>query len=114
MRYAGENIGFRCKQEKMCDIQTSTRTKCKYCRYQKCLFVGMTRRERPSQVHLIEGQQLCVVCLDLANGVHFGAVTCEGCKVGSILAMLFIINMLQCVHIRIISLYVEILPKRAN
>ena len=37
--------------------------------------------ERPSHVQLRDGQQQCVVCLDLANGVHFGAVTCEGCKV---------------------------------
>ena len=29
-----------------------------------------------------EGQQACVVCCDIANGVHFGAITCEGCKVG--------------------------------
>ena len=29
------------------------------------------------------GQQLCVVCGDMANGVHFGAVTCEGCKVSN-------------------------------
>ncbi|ELU05472.1 hypothetical protein CAPTEDRAFT_119978, partial [Capitella teleta] len=24
--------------------------------------------------------QMCVVCSDIANGVHFGAITCEGCK----------------------------------
>ncbi len=37
--------------------------------------------ERPAKVELTEGQQLCVVCSDVANGVHFGAITCEGCKV---------------------------------
>ena len=36
---------------------------------------------RPSQVQISDGQQLCVVCSDLANGLHFGAITCEGCKV---------------------------------
>lgn len=36
---------------------------------------------RPAQVKLNEGQQLCVVCSDVGNGVHFGALTCEGCKV---------------------------------
>ena len=25
--------------------------------------------------------QMCVICGDAANGVHFGAMTCEGCKV---------------------------------
>jgi len=36
---------------------------------------------RPAQVQLSAGQQLCVVCHDVANGIHFGAITCEGCKV---------------------------------
>ena len=36
---------------------------------------------RPPQVTLSEGQQACVVCGDVGNGIHFGAVTCEGCKV---------------------------------
>ena len=31
-----------------------------------------------------DGQQLCVVCHDVANGVHFGIVSCEGCKVRSL------------------------------
>jgi len=24
---------------------------------------------------------MCAVCNDVANGIHFGALTCEGCKV---------------------------------
>ncbi|KAK2162446.1 hypothetical protein LSH36_98g01040 [Paralvinella palmiformis] len=80
LRYAGDNFSFVCKHNKKCEITVSTRTQCKYCRYQKCLQVGMCRRERPAKVELLEGQQLCVVCQDIANGVHFGAITCEGCK----------------------------------
>jgi len=38
---------------------------------------------RPACVQLSEGQQLCVVCHDVANGIHFGAITCEGCKVSN-------------------------------
>lgn len=38
--------------------------------------------EKPMVVHAAEGQELCRVCGDLANGVHFGIFTCEGCKVG--------------------------------
>jgi len=38
---------------------------------------------RPMHVQLHEGQHMCAVCNDVANGVHFGALTCEGCKVHS-------------------------------
>ena len=36
---------------------------------------------RPMHVQLHEGQHMCAVCNDVANGIHFGALTCEGCKV---------------------------------
>ena len=39
------------------------------------------------QVQINEGQQMCMVCNDVANGIHFGALTCEGCKV--VLLLLF-------------------------
>jgi len=37
---------------------------------------------RPTCVDLVDGQLLCVVCGDIGNGLHFGVITCEGCKVG--------------------------------
>ena len=37
--------------------------------------------EKPESVEPEEGQVLCEVCSDIANGVHFGVPTCEGCKV---------------------------------
>ena len=37
--------------------------------------------DKPVQVQPGEGQELCRVCGDLANGIHFGVFTCEGCKV---------------------------------
>ncbi|XP_076464314.1 uncharacterized protein LOC143296330 [Babylonia areolata] len=40
----------------------------------------MTRKEKPETVVAEEGQTLCRVCGDLANGIHFGVFTCEGCK----------------------------------
>jgi len=43
---------------------------------------------RPTKVEIAEGQLLCVVCSDIGNGVHFGAVTCEGCKVCYIYSLL--------------------------
>ena len=36
---------------------------------------------RPAQVEITEGQQMCAICSDVGNGVHFGVITCEGCKV---------------------------------
>jgi len=47
-----------------------------------CLFVCLcVWTVRPMHVQLHEGQDMCAVCSDVANGIHFGAVTCEGCKV---------------------------------
>lgn len=80
LRYAGEDFAYECKYAKDCQISAATRTHCKHCRYQKCLAAGMRRRVRPLHVEASEGQQLCVVCQDIGNGIHFGAVTCEGCK----------------------------------
>ena len=37
----------------------------------------------PAYVTATEGQQICTVCHDVANGVHFGVVSCEGCKVSN-------------------------------
>ena len=37
--------------------------------------------EKPEVVEPGEGQELCRVCADIANGIHFGVMTCEGCKV---------------------------------
>lgn len=36
---------------------------------------------RPAQVEITDGQQMCAICSDVGNGIHFGVVTCEGCKV---------------------------------
>ena len=41
----------------------------------------LTVSERPVRQLPCEGQQLCAVCRDVANGLHFGVFTCEGCKV---------------------------------
>ena len=32
---------FMCPRKKDCDITKETRTQCQYCRYQKCLAIGM-------------------------------------------------------------------------
>ncbi|KAK7504285.1 hypothetical protein BaRGS_00004589, partial [Batillaria attramentaria] len=63
-----------------CDVSKQLRNRCQYCRFQRCLLIGMSRKEKPVVVHAGAGQELCRVCGDLANGVHFGVFTCEGCK----------------------------------
>ncbi|RUS87669.1 hypothetical protein EGW08_004592 [Elysia chlorotica] len=40
----------------------------------------MARKEKPESIEVQDGQELCRVCGDLSNGVHFGVFTCEGCK----------------------------------
>ena len=45
------------------------------------ILVVLSNVERPISTTTTSGQPVCVVCGDIANGVHFGAVTCEGCKV---------------------------------
>ncbi|KAI0207833.1 hypothetical protein LSAT2_007485 [Lamellibrachia satsuma] len=81
IRCSSEEVStFRCRVDFNCEVTGSRRSKCKYCRYRKCIAVGMARRERPEHVEAADGQQLCVVCHDVANGVHFGIVSCEGCK----------------------------------
>lgn len=71
---------FTCQCSGNCDIVKQGRIRCQYCRYQRCLMAGMCRKEKPESVQPAEGQVLCKVCGDIANGIHFGVNTCEGCK----------------------------------
>ena len=45
------------------------------------VFVIFFFAEKPEIIQPEEGQELCKVCADIANGIHFGVPTCEGCKV---------------------------------
>lgn len=72
------DIHMQCRG--MCDINKQLRNRCQYCRFQRCLAIGMSRKDKPEVVLAGEGQELCRVCGDLANGLHFGVFTCEGCK----------------------------------
>jgi len=48
-----------------------------------CILCGVLT-VRPAQVEITEGQQMCAICSDVGNGIHFGVITCEGCKVRSL------------------------------
>ena len=45
LRYTNESVQFTCRKASGdCAVTVGTRTQCKYCRYRKCLRVGMCRR----------------------------------------------------------------------
>ncbi|ELU06151.1 hypothetical protein CAPTEDRAFT_137235, partial [Capitella teleta] len=39
----GEAKSYICKADKTCEITARTRNNCRYCRFQKCLRMGMSR-----------------------------------------------------------------------
>jgi hypothetical protein len=50
----------------------------------------------------------CGVCYDKATGLHYGIISCEGCKVKIIILFLFIESILKKIHTSKISLYIKI------
>ncbi|CAF0939390.1 unnamed protein product [Adineta steineri] len=73
---------YKCIKDKKCPITRTTRTQCQYCRYTKCIEVGMKLSEGNSnpKIEEIFKQIPCAVCQKASSGIHFGATTCEGCK----------------------------------
>ena len=82
-------------KDKNCLITRTTRTQCQYCRYAKCIQVGMKLSGKELCIHqtndhivVVEGspnlkiedifkQIPCAVCHHASSGIHFGATTCE-------------------------------------
>jgi len=60
-------------------------------------FLCVVSAVRPAQVEITEGQQMCAICSDVGNGIHFGVITCEGCKVRSLELLLFEDEFTMCV-----------------
>ncbi|CAF1274475.1 unnamed protein product [Adineta ricciae] len=75
------NKKYKCQRDFSCAITKRSRTQCQYCRFQKCLAVGMKPHESmgPKTEDLYR-KLPCLVCGGSASGIHFGAVTCEACK----------------------------------
>lgn len=42
-RTVRKNLSYACREENMCIIDKRQRNRCQYCRYQKCLTMGMKR-----------------------------------------------------------------------
>ncbi|CAF0776371.1 unnamed protein product [Brachionus calyciflorus] len=78
----GEDAKYKCIRNKDCVIVRTTRTQCQFCRFQKCKEVGMTINDNsnsPTVAEIFKGFP-CYVCKSPSSGIHFGAITCEGCK----------------------------------
>ncbi|CAF1547253.1 unnamed protein product [Adineta ricciae] len=78
----GEHVKYRCIRDKKCPITRTTRTQCQFCRYSKCIAIGMTLTEEHSnpKIEDIFRGIPCAVCTDASSGLHFGVTTCESCK----------------------------------
>ncbi|CAF1619620.1 unnamed protein product, partial [Didymodactylos carnosus] len=70
-----EHLKYKCIRDKRCQVTRSTRTQCQYCRYQKCIEVGMkTNEESPNpKIEDIFKQIPCACCNAPSSGIHFGA-----------------------------------------
>ncbi|XP_064602812.1 probable nuclear hormone receptor HR3 isoform X2 [Liolophura sinensis] len=81
IRTAKKAYKLMCSKSKQCTVTKKLRTLCQYCRYQKCLQLGMYKPgEGPGQGSERKSVLPCRVCSAPSSGYHFGAITCEGCK----------------------------------
>jgi hypothetical protein len=78
-----ESAKLECVRNNECVITRQTRTDCPHCRFKKCIQIGMKHpSDKSGDIKPVCYENLaCVVCGESASGVHFGALTCEGCKV---------------------------------
>ena len=80
---------YTCRMFATCNIiGPKNRSACQACRLQSCIKAGMKpdhgnsfqNRIVAEGVKLVEATK-CTVCGSHSNGIHFGLITCEGCKV---------------------------------
>jgi hypothetical protein len=74
-------MDYKCNKNSNCSITTETRSLCQLCRYKKCKLFGLnikSRLKQPSQSSRLEN---CLICNSESSGIHFGVLSCEGCKV---------------------------------
>ncbi|RNA34403.1 nuclear receptor 2DBD gamma [Brachionus plicatilis] len=73
---------YICVANKQCNITKSTRANCQYCRFKKCVQVGLDLSKKASQIEINSLVQSlkCAVCSQQPSGIHFGVMSCEACK----------------------------------
>ncbi|ELU14753.1 hypothetical protein CAPTEDRAFT_132489 [Capitella teleta] len=78
------NTNFVCPKNSTCVVTKETRSHCQYCRFNKCIQLGMYKpgkgRDEEKQLKVEFKSIQCKVCTAPSSGFHFGAITCEGCK----------------------------------
>jgi len=57
-RTVRKNLSYACREENKCIIDKRQRNRCQYCRYQKCLTMGMKREA-------VQVRYIVIVCLYL-------------------------------------------------
>lgn len=73
---------YTCNSNKTCQVTKSTRANCQYCRFVKCVQLGLDLNKKGSNFEIndiIQGMN-CAVCQAKPTGIHFGVMTCEACK----------------------------------
>jgi hypothetical protein len=62
-----------------CVINLQTRNNCSYCRFRKCVQVGMNKDEKHRE-KIVFKDIPCNICSNSSSGIHYGVVSCESCK----------------------------------
>lgn len=76
----GKCAQLKCNFDKgNCVVNKNTRNGCSFCRYQKCVSLGMSLDKTLQKDQSVKNLP-CQVCSGPSSGIHFGAITCEGCK----------------------------------
>ena len=76
------NRTYMCAYNSSCNITVATRSNCQYCRYMKCLRLGMNINVKFASLpanNIIQNSE-CAVCSSPSSGIHFGVFSCEACK----------------------------------
>lgn len=61
-RTVRKELQYACRDEKNCIVDKRQRNRCQYCRYQKCLNMGMKREGWSNELQLIVATVLKLMC----------------------------------------------------
>ena len=77
-------LEYKCNNNKVnsnCSITIQSRTTCQFCRYNKCKQFNMNLKSRLNKQPNNNKLEMCAICNCESSGIHFGILSCEGCKV---------------------------------